>query len=521
MKQVFFPLRSNFASAPTVTASSDGRGRIALPARRAILLSMALCASIARADGIVSAPAGFVRVVAQPGEQTPASLPFVPFDPTLENIVKGQFDAGDEISIWNPAAQTWRVFSKAGTGRRWNDAAGVRANVELDAGDALWIRNRQAERKAILLAGTVVLDDWRSSALYPGLNMLAYPYSTGIRTRDTTLRPLLATNVPAPNALLKPDTANTPAWLGAGRAYWFAQNSSASNALMWSEPRPYGGFFDVTGGPVIANVSPSQPGRAIEVAIVVPPGVAALDIFWQDIPPDSDRVVFDPFSNWRMATANIAVAQGAATLLSPVSLQWTDRGDATRAAPDQTRGRYYLVARADVDADRDGLPDARARLTPDTALALASVSDPINLTDGTSPILGTTTNVPPEGGITNVGVVVGSAPVRASGRTVYVDAKNGRDSNTGRRAMRTAVDGPKATINAGLREAKDDDTIIVRAGRYGEKLHLRNRNNHVRIEGSVNLTRASAPPARSASAPVPVSTTTNGINQTLQTGATP
>lgn len=453
------------------------------------------------ADGIVSAPAGFVRVVAQPEEQTPASLPFVPFDFALENIVQGQFDASDQISVWNPVGQIWSVFTKAESGGGWEDTNGASAHVTLEAGDALWIRNRQTEARSIFLAGTVVLDDRSDSLFYPGLNTLGYPFSTGARVRDTDLPPLLATNTVAPNALLKPETATSPSWLGMGRAYWFARNNGGSNALWWGEARPYGTFFDLAQGLAITKLSPVDRGRAVEVSFTIPAGVAALDIFWQDVPPDSERTAFEPLANWHLATAGVSFAQGAATLLSPSSFIWTDHGANNRPAPGDTRGRYYLLARADVDADRDGLPDARARLTPGDALAQAAVSNPWNPWTTNLPNLGTTTGAVagvPAGG---AGMVAAPPAAASAGSIVYVDAWTGRDSNTGRRPQHTAVDGPKATIRAGMKEARDGDQIIIRDGMYGESLDLSHRGNLVRFEGIVHLSEH--PPRRPAGPSTP------------------
>ena len=42
-----------------------------------------------------------------------------------------------------------------------------------------------------------------------------------------------------------------------------------------------------------------------------------------------------------------------------VLLEWVDRGSAERLCVTEVSARYYLVGRADIDSDGDGVPDAR------------------------------------------------------------------------------------------------------------------------------------------------------------------
>jgi hypothetical protein len=130
----------------------------------------------------------------------------------------------------------------------------------------------------------------------------------------------------------------------------------------------------------------------------------------------------------------------------------------------------------------------------------------------------------------------GAAPVE-SGRTngapsetpaasvIYVDAENGNDANTGRRDVASVrvisveaggsgavevVDGPKATIGAGLAIATGRDRVVIRSGNYAEQLNVAGHDVKVRIDGVVNLKRRPA-------AVIPLSESRSGTNSLGQT----
>jgi len=80
---------------------------------------------------------------------------------------------------------------------------------------------------------------------------------------------------------------------------------------------------------------------------------------------------------------------------------------------------------------------------------------------------------------------------------IYVDARNGSDSFTGRRSSRGAdVQGPKRTLGGGMGALGETRNLVIRDGDYAEALDVRGRDVRVKIEGSVRLGAPAASPSR-------------------------
>jgi len=164
-------------------------------------------------------------------------------------------------------------------------------------------------------------------------------------------------------------------------------------------------------------------------------------------------------------------------------LEWTDTSSSLQSVVCglQSSSRYYLVGNADVDSDKDGVPDCRQKFV----MGKSPVSSPRPPASGNS-----TTDLRP--------LASSTAPVRSSvsglgggaslGRIIYVDRNNGGDHLTGKAAVVVGADGPKKTVKAGLLEAGNDgSTMIIKSGVYGESLHVAGKNVHIVIQGNVRL----------------------------------
>lgn len=94
------------------------------------------------------------------------------------------------------------------------------------------------------------------------------------------------------------------------------------------------------------------------------------------------------------------------------------------------------------------------------------------------------------------------APLRV--RVIYVDRQIGHDSFSGLSPVAGIQDGPKKTVDAGVKAAVEpNDRLLIRGGDYGENLDIAGKNVKVFISGSVNL---AAQPRYAPPPPVCVST---------------
>jgi len=428
----------------------------------ALALLLPLCAAAAYAGNCVSVPAGFVRVEVEAQSDRLLALPFKPFDDLIDSVIGDQLTgppaaaASDRVLTWDPEEAAYREAVKV-DGAWFTDAsAATRSWISLGVGDAFWIRNRQEAGQVVVLAGEVVLDPTRTTLFSP-VTLFGYPYSTAIRFDRTELgkswragAPEVAGDTIADPALAMSDDTRT---LSPGSGYWYGRASEWP--LLWTEPRPYTNLFPANAlPPRIADISES--GQAANVTLTVMcegvPG-EKLDIFYQDL---SDTNEFDTTYGWQIAELDIAV-EGS------TSLAWTDAGGPEREPPSGVFGRCYLIGRADIDSDGDGIPDAREMFLYH--------SDPYS--------------VPGAGGMSveaeEAEALAASGKEdegdrdsrhRGSGRIIYVDQRIGNDSFPGRCARVRDGDGPKRTINAALREAVKGDTVSVAEGVYREKVRV-------------------------------------------------
>jgi hypothetical protein len=128
----------------------------------------------------------------------------------------------------------------------------------------------------------------------------------------------------------------------------------------------------------------------------------------------------------------------------PPYVEWEDRDDAARPSLEEIGVRYCLVARADVDSDGDGVPDARERF-----------------------VLGTDPHEPDgEDGTGDGDDPAGEPPEHEPpGCIWYVDAARGEDALSGLKPLAEGTDGPKRTVAGALGVAEAGDTVIVAGGR--------------------------------------------------------
>ena len=426
----------------------------------------------ADSQGICTRPVGFVRVSISSNEQKFVSLPFRPFDPSVNSVLGGQLTGSadeqmaDSVLRWDSVALRYnQAFKADGTGNKevdgkWFSDFDTLTNspVALEPGEGFVIWNRQGQLQDIYLAGEVVLDVTNKVVLDPSLNLVGYPYSSG-------------GNAPS-NMVFTSDsgTGYTAAvTLEMGRGYWVRNTNSST--VVWAEVRPYAADVFPPQGvkPEISCINVNTgvgAGATDPVALVLTidcdglAGNEKLDVYYKDLFPAD---VFRSDKDWLIAETDIPL-NGRKTI------DWSDRGNSSRKPANEVFSRYYLIGLASVDENHNGIPDAREKFVFNKVLKgpLAGGSSSINLVTK-SPGL--------------------SVPLSSSrARIIYVDRKNGADRLTGRNAVVVGSDGPKKTIKAGLDEAvKDGGTLIIKTGVYGESLNVSGRNVRIVIQGKVRL----------------------------------
>lgn len=408
--------------------------------RASLSLSLLILQSVS-AENIVSRPVGFLRFIAPSNTQVLVSKPFAEVSETNDQPVL-----------------------------RWDASSGYTSTATaVEPGEGFWLINQASTNHAIFLAGEVVLSESNTALLYPGLNLVGYPYSSSVRLDETELWKL--TN--SVRVLTSEATQPDPAEVAMGKGYWV--KSLAEQCIVWTEVRPYENVFPESGLPDIESITTGN-GDAVILSIACA-GDETFEVFYQDLNPTSR---FLAARNWLVAESEIA-ANGQS------SIEWVDQGSDTRRAPGEILGRYYLIGRGDIDLNSNGVPDAREWFVngEDSSMYLSALF--LNNV-GVVQSMEEASNTNAVGaGETSTSTNNEPACAVSMGRVIYVDRKRGNDFFTGRAALIASGDGPKRTIGSGLRAAQPGDVMMIQEGQYGEDLNVIGRKISVSVKGQVNL----------------------------------
>lgn len=424
----------------------------------------------------ISRPAGFIWFSVGPQEQVLASSPFTPLTAQpplwvlLPTNAAREIAHPDVLATWDAAAQVYELgygpSQAVPACSDWTDAQGAVIQPAIPVGRGFWFWNKQAYAEGLFFSGEIVLDAEAAMPLYPELNLLAYPFSS---TSDHTTNSVLNE---AGVLLAEDGSVQEAADMAVGQGYWF--RSAAAEIVTWVEDRPYANVFPVTNATLhVASLRPDPGDGAVVLRIsATDPAVASVDILYQDL---SATEAFDPLA-WSLAAAGLSVSPEG-------QVEWRDTGSPSRPPPSHVFGRCYVVARGDVDNNHDGIPDARAALLSGLDAASHGGVQP-----GAEPSLVAgeelATLVSP-GGSNVVTTTELAVPLL---RVVFVDRLRGDDAFTGRKRIVQGAQGPKKTVAAGLRTARDGNILVIRGGRYAESLDIHGRDVRVVLDGNVDLT---------------------------------
>jgi hypothetical protein len=422
-----------------------------------LVLAAALGASVGRAAAIAP-PVGCVRIVIPAQEQRLVSLPFRPFDPSINAVLAGQLTGSsneaqaDCVLKWDAGAQRYVSSVKAdGTGDatrdgRWFSSfdGWAPSDMTLSPGEGFFLCNRQDYGQTVLLCGQVVFDATNTVTLAPALNLFGYPYSTAVGVQTTRLWQAwqIAEAGAADTVIdLSADGASAP-FLRLGNGYWYDRR--APTPLAWSEPRPYADVFASNGvAAQVIGIAAVDGGTAVKLSIRCAGSSGnGLDVLYQDL---ADGGSLNPATGWRVAAAGLP-PEGQA------ELEWTDTGFDAQNPP---LARYYLVAAAGaVMPGEDG--SLRDGNVPQTGVAAGAVIQ--NQGEG-----GDAVAQPGRGG-----AGVATSPPRAP-RVIYVDAAAGNDALDGLDVtVKGGGCGPKRSIRMALKAAVRGDIVSVAGGTYRE-----------------------------------------------------
>ena len=377
--------------------------------------------------GSFGRPTGFIKQQVAAGSQAVLSLPFEPFDNSVDEIFGQQLTGAhverkaDTVSKWDAATQAYVTAFKATknpdkNGKWYFSGGSTPADLTFSPGEAFRVDNRQTTAETLYLAGRVVLDQNRVVPFQSGLNLFAYPFSASVNLNSVCFPFYFAkgaadqAGTPDLVSAVNPDTAywlkkqagavDDGKWLTvadntvanalfqAAHGYWY--NRRGTGAFSWLVERPYDTSTLVPGRlPEVVDLAaiPSDAALTLTIACTHATG-ETLQIFAKDVPAGTVPTFG---SGWTLVAQNISTSSAERLPRSrwsigrfasfppgqkpraPYAVTWTDT-----AAADVAPGamRLYLVARQDEDADGDGLSDAWETLNGLNPLANDAALDP-------------------------------------------------------------------------------------------------------------------------------------------------
>ena len=120
--------------------------------------------------------------------------PFDSADATLEGVLGtdqlraevGKTQGADKVYMWNGTGYDIFWMKEIAGVNVWSDAGGA-TNPPVDSGTAFWIRsqNNQDDDLGITITGQAVENAEIVTPISAGLQMMAYPFSSGVAVNDT------------------------------------------------------------------------------------------------------------------------------------------------------------------------------------------------------------------------------------------------------------------------------------------------------------------------------------------------
>lgn len=492
------------------------------------------------ASPLASRPVGVVRLSLPSHELKMFSMPFDPFDPSIQAVLGDQLTIGDRLLKWNALESRYeQAIRSQGKKANWVESFTNRepSTLNIIPGVGYWIENRQDYTQSVFLAGELICNASNQQYLLPQLNAVGYPYSSSISTECS------AVSAHWPEQVEKPDR------LGLAEGFWL--NVTNNLPVLWVESRPYENIAaGVSDDLWIESLSAIENGWAVKLTIRRRRSVKSPLYIWTlDLGPQD---TFSMHAQWQLTAQDIGTRR---------RIEWIDRDSI-----DHMFARYYLVSTASTLTDLHTLWEVSIPLTDDSLLTPSGTS--LEAQWRFRPV-GTSSDLRPPS--SDLRPPSSALRPQSSSRIIYVDQRRGDDAFNGRApvfarvgppnssgrpssvgphlgerpssagpdpassgidlahglpgtdqgpALQTnstpvgppnssgspssvgphlgerpssAFSGPKKTIRTGLTSAQSGDTVIIKTGKYNENLNVAGRDVEVRIKGAVNLSDLGRP----------------------------
>lgn len=320
----------------------------------------------AATNGIISRPAGFVRVPISANAAELVSQPFVSYGASINVLLTNQLTGStngqnaDEIFKWYTVHQEYLSAVKvAGTGdssidgQWYSDVQATNfSDMTLNLGEGFFIRNRQTNEQSCFIYGKLVLDESVEKALEPGLNLIGYTYSTARKIEQSGIfGPSNSVVTNSERELdelhdLSTNAFESPVFV-MGRGYWY--KATGTSAVHWSEVRPYANPFPPEDClPSIVDMKYDNIRNTIVLSLLSSgEDSETLAVFYQDIVRTNS---FDTLTSWKIADTSISCTGSHV-------VEWADTDTVSRLPVNKVEGRCYFVGRVDLDENRNGKSD--------------------------------------------------------------------------------------------------------------------------------------------------------------------
>jgi len=417
------------------------------------------------AQGQISRPAAFFDVTIPPASSVAIALPF---DPFLTNFYESVYDQlGDDAFVlkWGASEQAYEPATNN--------------SLNVSAGDAFWIVNESELEKRLFLAGDISSDS-KTVTVIPQLSLIGNPSVSAISNHTFTLDG---------DEIIDPRTSELISGrLPIGQGMWYSRNQSSPGVIEFDSP--LSGWPIQEDAPIIADISVNETGLVF-VIVEGLPGME-VELYGQDVSLDGSLKE----SGWTWLAYGLVGADGLYVS--------EDHGLAADGGASSLRCYMASVSGTDINSalvQSSGSTDSNSS----SAVVTYPTNDEVITEDDTS---STVQDSNQQSGTNDFPVTV---TTRA--RVIYVSELIGKDEFTGRKQVRSANDGPKKTVIAGLTEALGEDVVIVMDGVYAEAVRIKPEHGVVRIKGNVRIVDAPAfiqPPT--------TINTTNRIDNNIESG---
>jgi len=284
-------------------------------------VALAPCAVLA-VTNTVSRPVGILNATISESNSVLLSLPFDPFDDGIAQIFDGYLTGGltvndsDQVLKWDAQAQAYETYWQDLLGIWKKDPELLETTNTLRPGEGFWIVTQDGNgTQTVYFVGDVILAPTNAVTLLgdtsDALNLFSLPFSSKLGLNATDLANDGAAGAAAQtNADEVTDTildeqfflfdngdTNHPAyrkWVDAntnianvelliGQGYWY--NRRVTNALSWTEARPYADLFPANTNPPIVNaMSINAQGDEVTLEIEVTGESGELiEIYYKDL----------------------------------------------------------------------------------------------------------------------------------------------------------------------------------------------------------------------------------------------